>query len=154
MAIGADAAIDFFGTQTEITAATPGAIVNDAFSAEADITSWTNADDAPLAMMTLVVTFGTAPTDGTYIDLYAQPIDVESTGDAPEPATDYLHTYMGSFPVDNVTSEQHLTLEIYLPNYKTSSVYDFAIHNNGTGQSISTDVWELWITTKTRGPHA
>lgn len=151
MAIGTNATIELFGTQDQLDTSS-ASVADAAFSIASDTSEWVNDDDAPLASVVGKFTFATAPTAGTTIDLYLQKLNVQSTDDDDFPNADIPRTYVGSFTLDNVTTEQIQTIEIKLPNYKTSSVFVAAIQNNG-GQTLSAG-WELWITPKTYGPHA
>ena len=148
MAIGTDAAIEFFGTQDAVT--TTGASTADGVVTSAG--SWTNDDDAPMASAVLNVNYSVAPTAGTAVNLYARIMNVQSTNDPEAPATTYLNTFIGAFPVNAVTTSQFYAIEVALPNTATSQVYDFYIENQ-TGQTIPVN-WGLWITPKTIGPHA
>lgn len=79
-------------------------------------------------------------------------MNIQSTNDQNEPEADFLHKFLGSFPVENVTSAQYVAIDVRLPNTKTSQEYDFYIENQ-TGQTISAG-WDLYVTPKTIGPHA
>lgn len=155
MAIGTDSTIEFFGTETEVSnVASPGTIASDAFSDSAnDIDTWANSDDAPFASFKLDCSFGTAPTAGEAVHLYAQLIDIESTTDTPNADANFLQYYLGAFVVDAVTTQQLLALtNVRLPNYEASQTYRFWIEN-ATSQQMDAD-WSLWVTPKTFGPHA
>lgn len=150
MAIGTDAAVDFFGTQDTITGS-GGTVADAAYGAAA--TTWTNDDDAPTASIILDCSFGTAPDAGSSVNLYLQLLDVQSTNDQPVPDANYQHYFVGSFPVDAGTTAQiWSTIIISLPNNASSQQYNFYIENQA-GQTIDTD-WDLHITPKTIGPHA
>ncbi|MCB1116825.1 MAG: hypothetical protein KDK71_10190 [Chlamydiia bacterium] len=149
MAITTNSAIEFFGTQDTITGS-GGTVVNGAFGAAA--TTWTNDDDAPMASVILSASFTTAPTANTSVNLYLRPLNIQSTNDGDVPDANFGHVYVGSFPLNDVTTQQYIAIDIRLPNTKTSQEYDFYIENNG-GQTIDYD-WTLYITPKTIGPHA
>lgn len=151
MAIGTDSAIEFFGTQDTVTSSS-SSVASGAFSVSGDVTTWTNDDDAPSASVTLEATYASAPTAGTSVDLYARLLNTQSTNDADAPDTNFFHYYLGSFPLNDVTSAQYITIDVALPNGKTSQEYDFYIQNNG-GQTLSAG-WDLYVTPKTIGPHA
>ena len=149
MAIGSGSLIEFFGTQDTITGS--GATVADAaFGAAA--TTWTNDDDAPRASVVLAGTYSVAPTANTVVNLYLRPLDIQSTNDQDVPDANYTHVYAGSFPINDVTTNQYITIDITLPNTYTSQQYEFYIENQ-TGQTIQAG-WDLYITPKTYGPHA
>ena len=160
MAISTDSAIAFFGTQDEVTVASPGSVANGAFSAASDVSDWTNDDDAPLAMFVLVLQdLSGAATAGDTIDLYCKPLNVvNTTGDHQGPNSNLKTIYLGSFMVDAVdpaaTDDNYVLGPVSLPNTKTSQEYEFYIYNNLTTVSIDAADWELWITPMTYGPHA
>lgn len=151
MAIGTDDAIEKFGTQDDVNSSS-AAVASDAYSVSGDTADWTNDDDAPMAAAVLECAFGTAPDANSTVDLYAQHMDIVGTDDSATPDDDAPHFYLGSFPLQNVTTRQHIVIEIPLPNVETSQVYHFFVKNNG-GQSMSSG-WQLHITPKTIGPHA
>lgn len=151
MAISTDSAIDFFGTQDTVTSSS-SSVADGAFSVTADITQWTNDDDAPSASMTLEATYATAPDANSSVNLYARLMNIQSTNDQDVPDGNYQHTYLGSFPLNNVTTAQYIAIDVPLPNAYSSQVYEFYIENNG-GQTISAG-WDLYVTPKTIGPHA
>lgn len=159
MAISSDATIHFWGTQDQVDDGTTSTIATTAFSVAADISTWTNDDDAPYASFVLECQFDTtAPTDGEgSIDLYARLLNVQSTSDVGEPSATNLNHYLGSFPIDWTIAADTNYFSVIpfatLPNMITSQQYDFYIHNNATGQTIGVD-WNMWITPFTFGPHA
>jgi len=150
MTIGTNAAIEFFGTQDTVTSAS-SSILSGAFSVAADITAWTNDDDAPMANIVLKVAFAVAPDAYSRIKLYARPINVQSTNDQDTPDGNFLQVILGSFSLNNVTTTQYIPIEVTLPNGKSSQEYEFYIQNGG-GQTISAG-WSLYVTPKTIGPH-
>lgn len=156
MAIGTDDAIEKYGTQDTVTVAGgTSTVANDAFSASGDVVSggWTNDDDAVMASMVAFFDWNTtAPTANSAVNLYARLLDIDSTNDQDTPDANYQHVYLGSFPVNDVLTNQYIPIEISLPNTKTSQVYEFYIENK-TGQSIVAG-WTLKITPKAIGPHA
>ena len=156
MAIGADAAIEFWGTP-DVLGNTTSAVTNASFSdGTNDLDTWTNADDAPLAIFALEFTTATSGDAGSTIDLFAAPLNIGSAGteDSEVPDANFGHIYLGSFPHNNPsTSAQTATFgKVGLPNVVTSQQYNFYIQNN-TGQTISAG-WELTVTPVTYGPHA
>lgn len=155
MAISTDAAIDFFGTQDEVTT-TPAAVTDTSYSIATDTSTWTNDDDAPTAMFRLLLTaagLGGAP-DGGVINLYSQAQNIDgSTGDQFIPSANFQHTYLGSFPIQQTDADQQIVIgPIRLPNYKTSSEFIFFIENQ-MGVTTGTG-WELHVIPMTTGPHA
>jgi hypothetical protein len=151
MAIGTNALVEVFGTQDTL-GTTSGSVVNDAFSVAGDLSTWTNTDDAPRASVTLSATFSVAPTQGSVVNLFLRLLDVQSTNDQEIPDADYGHVYVGSFPVNNVTSAQYQAIDISLPNGSTSQQYEFYVENK-SGQSMSAG-WDIYVTPKTYGPSA
>lgn len=161
MAIGSNDAIYKFGTQTELTVASPGSVANGAFSAASDVSDWTNSDDAPLASFVLVLQdLSAAPTEGDAIGLYCKPLNiVNTTGDHYGPVIDDCETiYMGSFTVSDLdpaaTDDNYMLGPLPLPVVKSSQEFEFYIKNDMTTVSIDAADWELWITPLTVGPGA
>ena len=149
MAISTNAVIEVFGTQDTITGS-GATVANSAFGAAA--TTWTNDDDAPRASVVLQCAFSVAPTASSVVNLYLRPLDIQSTNDQDVPDANYTHVYVGSFPVNDVTTTQYITIDISLPNNYSSQQYNFYIENKA-GQTISSG-WTLYVTPKTYGPHA
>lgn len=92
-----------------------------------------NGGGAPDADFVLSCQFATAPAAGTTIDLYAQDLDIDGTGDARPPTTSYRERFVGSFVIDNTTAAQYLRLSAYDVPPKAA----YYLHNNGTGQTMS-----------------
>ncbi len=151
MAIGADTAVEFFGTQDALDS-TSGTVADTVFSVAGDLNTWTNDDDAPMASITAELDWATAPAVNSVVNLYAAAQDVVSTSDGEVPDANHRHIYIGTFPINDVTTPQFITIDVALPNYKTSSVYQFYIENQ-TGQTIQAG-WDIHVTPKTIGPHA
>ena len=151
MAIGTDAAIDFFGTADTVTSSS-SAVTDTSFSVAADVSTWTNDDDANFAAMVLQVTFSVAPTSGGSISLYGSLQNVEGTDDQLDPSSAFAHVPLGVFPVKDVTTLQSISISIPLPNVKTSQEYLFFVENRA-GQTMSA-AWDLIITPKAVGPSA
>lgn len=101
----------------------------------------------PDAEFALTCSFATAPTEGSVISLYAQPLDVDGTADTQAPETTRPTYFVGNFVVNNVTGSQ--TLWLYGENLPLKASY--TLHNNGTGQSISSG-WTLKALGRTIGP--
>lgn len=160
MAIGTDDGIHKFGTQTQVTVASPGSVANGAFSAASDVNDWTNSDDAPQAMFVLVLQdLSAAATAGDTIGLYCKPLNVvNTTGDHQGPNTNVPTIFLDAFVIDAVdpaaTDDNYVLGPVNLPNTKTSQEYEFYIKNDLTTVSIDAADWELWITPLTMGPHA
>lgn len=150
MAISTDAAIEFFGTQDTLGTSS-AAVSSTNFSIASDLSTFTNDDDAPQASVTLFVDYSVAPTASSSISLFLQLLNVQSTNDNDVPDANFQHVFVGAFPVNNVTTAQYITIDIALPNGKTSQEYVPFIQNN-TGQTIPAG-WDMFITPKTIGPH-
>ena len=151
MAIATGAAIEFFGTQDTLGTSS-AAVANDAFSIAGDLSTWTNDDDAISASVTLLANFSVAPTANTSINLYLRLLDVQSTNDGTVPDANFQHTYVGSFPLNDSTVAQYITIDIGLPNSVTSQDYEFYVENQ-SGQSLPAG-WDIYVTPKAIGPHA
>lgn len=120
--------------------------------AQADNASYSVASDGayyPDAKFVISVTFGTAPTEGTTLALYARPLDIDGTNDAEVPETTRPTVFIGTFVVNNVTTAQYI--ELLAQDVPWSASY--YIHNNGTGQTVSAG-WTLKVTPCTVAPAA
>ncbi len=154
MAIGTNAAVEFFGDQDDLTSS-PALVANGAFSIAGDLATWTNDDDALEAAITLVFEVEVAADDNSGVNMYFRALDVDgSTGDDEVPEAEYRHTWIAFFPALNgSTALQRSTKRVTLPNYKTSSQWEVYIENL-TGQEITVATWTVLITPITTGPHA
>lgn len=151
MAISTDAVVEFFGTQDTLGTSS-AAVADAAFSIAGDLSTWTNDDDAPQASVTLLANYSVAPDANSSINLYLRPLDIQSTNDQDVPDANFQHTYVGSFPLNDVTTAQYIAIEISLPNTQTSQDYEFYVENQ-SGQSLPAG-WDIYVTPKTLGPHA
>lgn len=151
MTIGTDAAIEFFGTQDTLGTSS-SAVANTAFSVAADLSTWTNDDDAPMATAILLANFSVAPDANSAINLFLRPLNIQSTNDGDVPDANFGHIYVGSFKLNDVTTAQYIAIDIRLPNTKTSQEWEFYVENN-SGQSLPAG-WDIYVTPKTIGPHA
>ena len=152
MAIGTDAAVEFFGTKDDLDS-TSALVASAGFSIVTDLVTWTNDDDAPQAAITLEVTMNVAAADNSGVNMYFRALNVDGTEDDEVPEAEYRHTWIAFFPVLNgITSLQQTTKRVSLPNYKTSSIWEVYIENQ-TGQQIDAG-WTVFITPITIGPHA
>lgn len=160
MAIGTNDAVHKFGTQTQLTVASPAAVANATFSASSDVNAWTNSSDAPMAAFVLVLQdLSGAATAGDTIDLYCKPLNiVNTTGDHQGPNANVKTHYLGSFLVDAVdpaaTDDNYTLGPVPLPNVKSGQEYEFYIYNGLTTVGIDAADWELWITPMSYGPAA
>ena len=156
MTIGADSVIVFFGTQDQVDDGSTSTITNNAFSAAADVSTWTNDDDAPLGAAVLECQFDTTmPTVGS-IGLFAHLLNVQGTNESGVPDGSNEHVHVGTFRIDfGVAADVNFFTIIPLfqmPMVKASQEVDWYLKNEGTGQTIGID-WNLWITPLTHGPH-
>lgn len=134
-----------YGTQKTLSTSI-AAFANNAMSAAVGTYNSTDTLDYPDAGFVLKVTFGTAPTERTTIDLLVRPLNIQGTNDADAPQATYRPHPLGSFIVDNVTTSQYLFCKVYdLP--KEGELY---LYNNGTGQTTSANA-ELYMIPETRG---
>ena len=157
MAIGTTTdGVDKFGTKALVTIASPSSVAISQYSATADAAVWTNSDSAVFAAMLGEFTFATAPAVGGTVDLYGRLMNIDGTNDAVVPGAGATagnsHVYLGTFPVDDVTTIQFIPIEIGLPNMKLGQEYEFYIRNNASF-AISA-AWQLHITPKAIGPTA
>lgn len=151
MAIGTDAAVEYFGTQDTLGTSS-AAVADSAFSIATDLSTWTNDDDAPMASVTILSNFSVAPDANSALNLFLRPLNTVSTNDADVPDANYRNIYVGSVALNDTTSAQYTTLDIILPNGKTSQEYEFYVENM-SGQSLPAG-WDIYVTPKTIGPHA
>lgn len=139
MTIPANTPIEWRGTP-KVLEANGGSITNNAV-VQADDANYDTAADgegAPDAEFVLVFAYGSAPTEGAVIALYARPLDIDGTNDAEVPEAARPTRYIGNFVVNNVTSTQYaICVGRRLP--KLASYYP---HNAGTGQTVSSG-WTL-----------
>ena len=125
-----------------------GASIANNTLAQADDASYDLVADGayyPDADFVLTGTFGTAPTEGTVLALYARPLDVDGTADTEVPETTRPTVFIGSFVVNNVTTAQTMTLRAY----ELPTKADYYVHNNGAGQTLSAG-WTLKVTPLTK----
>ena len=127
-----------------------GASISNNALAQADDASYDIVNDGssyPDAEFVLTGAFGTGPTEGTTLALYARPLDVDGTADTEAPETTRATVFIGTFTVNNVTSTQNIVLNgLFAVGVPKKA--DYYIHNNGTGQSLSAG-WTLKVTPRT-----
>ena len=158
MAIGTDANIDFFGTADQLDDTTTSAITDGSFSVAADISAWTNDDDAKLALFKIKWQYASGTIDtGARIHLYARRMNIDSTEDENTPSATYRHAHVCSFIVDTAlgtsTDQEILAVgSLEHLNAETSQQYEFYLEN-ATGVTIAAN-WDLRIYPKASGPHA
>jgi hypothetical protein len=157
MAISTNDLIDKFGTQDTVTTGTPGSIASAAFSVSGDVATWTNDDDAPSAVFALKCQWATVTgVANKIINLYALPLNIQSTNDPVSPGTNRQAQLIGRFIVYAASTGTDYWFEsdgiCDLPNHQTSQDYTFFLENL-TGQTISSG-WALYVTPKSVGPHA
>ncbi len=140
---------EVFGTQVDLDS-TSAAVNDDAFSIATDLENFTNTGDAPQANVVLLANFSVAPAIDSLINLYLKPLDIEGTNDPETPDADFPHIYVGSFPLNNVTTAQYTTIQISLPNTKTGQVYEVYIENK-SGSTLPAG-WIIYVTPTTVGP--
>ncbi len=131
-------------TGTPKTLEANGASIANNTLAQADDASYSVASDGayyPDAKFVLAATFATAPTEGTTLALYAQPLDIDGTNDADAPETTRPTVFIGTFSVNNVTTAQYIELLAQDVPWNAS----YYLHNNSTGQTVSAG-WTLKVT--------
>ena len=116
---------------------------------DADYRVSADGSNYPDAKFVASFTFGTAPTEGTTIALYARPLNIDGTNDAEVPETTRPTVFIGTFVVNNVTTAQYAELLAQDVPWAAS----YYLHNNGTGQTISAG-WTLKVTPYTVAPAA
>jgi hypothetical protein len=157
MAISTNDLIDKFGTQDRVDDTSTSAIASGAFSVAADVSTWTNDDDAPEAVFALKCQWATVTNVANkVVNLYAKPLNIQGANDPVDPSTNRKGTLIGKFTVYAASTGTDYWFNsddiCPLPNYQSSQDYEFYLENL-TGQQISAG-WELYITPKTVGPHA
>jgi hypothetical protein len=151
MAIGTNDAIDKFGTQDTL-GTTSAAVADDAFSIAGDLSTWVNDDDTREVFFVLLANFSVAPAANSVINLFARPLNIVGTNDAEVPDANMKQGFLGSFIMNDVTTEQTPWLISRVPNSYTSSNHEFFIENKTT-QSLPSG-WDLSATPLTLGPKA
>lgn len=131
-----------FGT-TKTLEANGAAIANGAV-VQADDASYDQVADGAgfiYADFVLSFAFATAPTENAVLALYARPLDIDGAADAEVPEATRSTMFIGSVPVNNVTTTQYATLIERLVPAKA----EYYLHNSGTGQTVSAG-WTLKVT--------
>ena len=128
-----------------------GAIANNAVVQADDASYATVADGGgfPDAEFVVTLAFGTAPTEGTVVGLYARPLDLDGTNDAEVPEAARPTHFIGVFVDNNVTTAQ----TAYLLARDVPALASYYLHNNATGQTISAG-WTLKATPRSYGQSA
>ena len=130
---------------TAKTLESSGASIAAGAVAQADDANYVLSTDAanwPDAEFVLTATFATAPTEGRAVNLFARPLDIDGTNDAPVPEAGRPTHYVGSFVVDNVTTTQTLNLHgIVARDLPRNAAYYL---HNGTDQALSAG-WKLIV---------
>ncbi len=124
-------------------------IVNNALAQADDADYCVIADGGcyPDARFVATFTFAIAPTEGSVLALYAQPLDIDDAADAEAPETTRPTVFVGSFIVNNVTSPQSADLVARDVPWRAR----YYLHNVGTGQTVSAG-WKLTVTPFTVAP--
>lgn len=156
MTIGTNDIIDNFGALTSIDDGGTSSVASAAFSVAADITVWTNSDDVKWARFVLKAQWATVTgVANKAINIYARPINIQSTNDPVVPSANNLWECIGGFNIYAAAAATdyyfHSSL-CRLPNMASGQEYEFYIENS-TGQTISAG-WALWIMPLADGPHA
>lgn len=128
-----------------------GSIANNALAQADDATYGIFVDGGGYTDAKIAVSFtcAAAPTEGTVLAIYAQPLDIIGTGDAEVPEATRPTVYIGSVVVNNVTTQQYA--EIIARDLPWLAAY--YLHNSGTGQTVSAG-WQMVITPCTDAPAA
>jgi hypothetical protein len=124
-----------------------GASITNASVVQADDANYTLSSDAnnwPDAEFVLVCAFVTTSLiEGKQINLYARPLDVQSTNDTEVPEAGRPTHRVGSFTVNGVTTTQYIVLDgLFATDLPRSAAY--YLHNE-TGQTVSSG-WSLYVT--------
>jgi hypothetical protein len=129
----------FFGTPKALEA-NGASTTNNSITQANDATYGVVADGSnyPNAKFVFSGAFATAPVENTTINLYARPLNIKSTNDTEVPETTRPTVRIGYFVLNNVTTTQYIELLAYDVPWEA----EYYIHNNGTGQTLSTG-WTL-----------
>lgn len=156
MGIETNDLIQKFGTTDAVDDTTTSAVSDGAMSVAADITAWTNDDDAPAARLILRWQYPSGTIDGN-IEIYGRPINIDGTDDQPQPDASYKNKYLGTIQID--ASQAAITDTVYMEyislveiSMKTSQEIEFYLFND-TGVTMSAN-WDLDIVPSSLGPHA
>ncbi|PHS23496.1 MAG: hypothetical protein COA83_09665 [Methylophaga sp.] len=106
MALPTGSAIIVF--DTPVTALTTAVSIVSAGFSSTTITSVTST--APLADAVLDVTMAVAPVAGDAFHLYRRDLNISGANDAMAPDANFKNTYVGSFPLDLVSTQQFISL--------------------------------------------
>ena len=87
---------------------------------------------------------------GSVIKLYRQPLDIQSTNDAPAPATTHKRVFVGSFVIKTGEGGASSPKWYPLTDVEIKHAQQYSIENK-TDQSISAG-WKLYATPKTYEP--
>ena len=99
MTISTDSAVEFFGTTDAVDDGTTSAVSDAAMSASADITAWTNDDDAPGVMLVLLWQYPSGTIDGK-IHVHVRPINIDGINDPPAPTATNRTGYAATFDIN------------------------------------------------------
>ena len=145
MAITTDATIFEFGTTDAADDGTTSSVSTGAMSASADVTIWTNDDDAAFASLVLNWQYASGTIDG-HILLHIRPMNIDGANDSPVPTTTDQIGLAGRFEID--TTKATATDHAYLAavdlrpfTMKAGQEFEFYLFNN-TGVAISAN-WDL-----------
>lgn len=116
---------------------------------DADYSVSADGSSYPDALFVLAATFGTSPTEGTAISLYARPLNIDGTADSEVPEVTRPTRFVGNFIVNNVSTAQYMSFVADDVPAEAS----YYLHNNGTGQTLSSG-WTLKVTPRTYKPAA
>lgn len=157
MAISTNDIIDKFGAADTVTAGGgTSAVTNGTFSAAADAATWTNDDDAPLAVAILKFQYATGTLASAGFSIYCRRLNIDSTNDEPVVDSGYPGHFLAHIPIDTnlaISTDSYVASTPFrLPNLKTSQEYDFFVENN-SGVTIAAS-WVLKIVPISGGPHS
>ena len=127
-----DSGAPLFGYGTQVTVISDIlAIANTSFNA-GTVTQFTPTDVTPLADAVLDIALAVAPAAGKAVHLYRRDMNIDGVNHAPVPDANFKSIYLGSFPLDLVTTRQFISLTD-IPLTKDQEFYI----ENDSGQSTS-----------------
>lgn len=149
----ANEAIFVFGSELILETAASSASISDGGFRECDSDDRQSSDNAgyPLGVFefsTAAGGFSTAPTAGAAIHLYEQKINSDSN-DGPTVDGSYQHDLIGTFFVDVLDGQQHLSLTA--PIHPAGGKYWLEWLDGGAGTASIDAGWELRLKPVTYG---
>lgn len=107
----------------------------------------TQTGDYPDAEFCLKISYASAPTENSTVDLHVRPMNIKATDDASPLSVSYRPYFVCSFQLAAVTGEQIL----YATGKDLPKEGDFYLYTNATSNASSANA-KLYMTPVTLGP--